>query len=202
MNTESNDFFSLEVCEHDEDLKRAFSIAGRGRFLDDDLAAIGGHTFVLYLVNDDASIDTTRKMLHATNGLLKAGGLAVKIDSTGTAHRRDSWAALCKEDSLRSLLEAYVTYIGGPGAYYSCGMHNLGFPDAVVEAPISPKDAAVLLHTFLGYVLFENPKLNDRETFSIDSDAPRYRLFREPCSRYEPGDLFHNPLGVWKMVPA
>jgi hypothetical protein len=88
------------------------------------------------------------------------------------------------------------------GTQDACGMHNLGHPDAVVEADIPPTEAAQLLHTFAGYLLVENPTLKNRETFSIDAAAPRYRLVHEPCTMYEAGDLFHNPYGVWKLVPA
>ena len=36
------------------------------------------------------------------------------------------------------------------------------------------------------------PALQDRETFSVAADAPRYRLFHEPCTMYEAGDLFQR----------
>jgi hypothetical protein len=194
--------FTLEVYEHDPNLKNAFSIAGRGRLTEDDLNAIGSHTFTLYLVAPGGSVEAAKKLLHAANGLLKAGGFAVKIESTGIAHRADQWAEFCAHDHLSNLLLAYVTYIGSQGVYFSCGMHNLGHPDAVVEAAIHPNDAAKMLHSFVSYVLVENPTLKDRQTFSIDANAPRYRLFREPCTMYEVGDLFHNPFGVWKLTPV
>jgi Domain of unknown function (DUF4261) len=202
MKIGTKDGFTLKIYEHDPNLKKAFSIAGRGRLTDEDLDAIGSHTFTLYLVIEGGTINAAKKALHAANALLKSGGLAVKVESTGTAHRADQWAQFCAHDHPGSLLRAYVTYIGGDGVYYSCGMHNLGHPDAVVEAAIPPNDATNLLHTFLGYLLVENPKLNDRETFSVDADAPRYRLFHEACTLYPAGNLFHNPFGVWKLIPA
>jgi hypothetical protein len=202
MKIGTKDGFTLEVHEHDPNLRHAFSIAGRGRLTDEDLEGIGSHTFTLYLMAQGGSIDVAKNLLHAANGLLKAGGLAVKVESTGTAHRADQWAAFCSHDHLGNLLQAYVTYVGSNGAFYSCGMHNLGHPDALVEANIQPNDAARLLHTFVGYLLVEKPTLKDRETFSIAADAPRYRLFHEPCKKYEPGNLFHNPFGIWKMAPA
>jgi hypothetical protein len=202
MKIGAKDSFTLEIYEHDPNLKNAFSIAGRGRLTGEDLEAIGSHTFTLYLASEGGSVEAAKKLLHAGNALLKSGGLAVKIESTGTAHRADQWAEFCAHDHMGNLLQAFVTYIGGDGVYYSCGMHNLGHPDAVVEADISPNDAANLLHTLLGYLLVENPKLKDGETFSVDAAAPRYRLFHEPCTMYEAGDLFHNPFGVWKLVSA
>jgi hypothetical protein len=198
----TQDAFSLEVYDHDPSLKKAFSIAGHGRLSEQDLEAIGSHTFTLYLGAPGGSVAAAKNLLHAANGLLKAGGLAVKVESTGTAHRADQWAEFCSHDHLGSLLQAYVNYVGSEDVYYSCGMHNLGHPDALVEADISPNDAAELLHTFASYLLIENATLKDRETFSIDADAPRFRLFHGPCRMYEDGDLFHNPFGVWKLVPA
>src|SRR5439155_18812238 len=65
--------FTLEIHEHDPNLTNAFSIAGRGRLTDQDLEAIGSHTFTLYLVAQGGSIDAAKKLLHAANGLLKAG---------------------------------------------------------------------------------------------------------------------------------
>lgn len=198
----AKDAFTLEIHEHDPKLKNAFSIAGRGRLTKKDMAAIASHTFTLYLVADGGSVKAATKLLHAANALLKSGGLAVKIESAGTAHRAKQWTEFCEADHLGNLLRAYVTYVGSDGIYYSCGMHNLGYRDAVVEADISPNDAAKLLHVFLCYLAIEKPTLKDRETFSIDAAAPRYRLFREPCTMYEPGDLFHNPFGMWKLVPV
>jgi Domain of unknown function (DUF4261) len=202
MKIGSKDGFNLEIYDHDPKLKHAFSIAGRGRLADEDLEAIASHTFTLYLGAEGGTVEAAKKILHAGNALLKSGGLAVKVESTGTAHRADQWEEYYAHDHFGNLLEAYVTYIGNKGAYYSCGMHNLGHPDVVAEADIPPNDAANLLHTFVAFLLVENPKLKDRETFSVAADAPRYRLFHEPCTMYKVGDLFHNPFGVWKLVPA
>ncbi len=202
MKIETKDVFTLNINELDRIFKKAFSIAGRGRLTNEDLDAIDSHTFTLYLAAEGGSVEAAKKLLHAGSALLKSGGLAVKVESTGTAHRANQWEAFCANEHHGNLLQAYVTYIGSNCIYYSCGMHNLGHPDAVVEADIPPNDAAKLLHTFVGYLLVENPKLKDRETFSVDADAPRYRLIHEPCRRYAAGSLFHNPFGVWKLLPA
>lgn len=202
MKVATKEAFTLEIYEHDPNLRRAFSIAGKGRLTEKDLEAIGSHTFTLYLVTPGGSVDAARRMLHAAAGLLKAGGLAVKIESTGTAHRADQWAEFCVHDHLVNLQQAYVTYVGSKGLYYSCGMHNLGLSDALVDMGLHASEAAKLLHSFTRYLLIENPSLKDGETFSTDVDAPRYRLLHEPCKQYEEGDLFHNPFGVWKLTPT
>lgn len=199
----SKDSCRVEIYERDPNLKNAFVLAGRERLTENDLENIEQHNFTLYLVADGGSFDSAKKLLHAANAILKAGGIAVKVESAGTAHSASQWAAFCNCDfSEMILLQAFVTYIRGEGIYYSCGMHNLGLQDAIVEADIDPDEAAELLFTFLGYLLIENPTVNDGETFSVNADAPRYRLFREPCTCYVPDDLFYNPFGMWKLTPV
>lgn len=204
MKIGTKDRVKLEIYEHDPNLKNAFSIAGHGRLTKEDLETIGSHTFTLYLVADGGSVEAAKKLLHAANALLESGGIAVKIESTGTAHRADQWAEFCAHDYLETwaILQAFVAYIGGDGVYYSCGMHNLGFPDAIVEADIASDEAVKLLQTFLGHLVVENPMIDDRDTFSVDAGTPRYRLFHEACTLYAASDLFHNPFGMWKMVPV
>src|SRR5262245_4194634 len=136
----TKDVFTLEIYDHDPRLKDAFAIAGRGRLTEHDLKAIASHTFTLYLVGEGGSSEAAQKVLHAAHALLKSGGLAVKVESSGTAHRAEQWADFCAHDLLGMLLEAYVTYVGSDGVYYSCGMQNLGLRDAIVEADIPPSD--------------------------------------------------------------
>jgi hypothetical protein len=92
MKIGTKDGFTLQVYEHDPNLKNAFALAGRGRLTDEDLDPINSHTFTLYLVADGGSINAAKRLLHAAHGLLKSGGIAVKIESTETADRADQWA--------------------------------------------------------------------------------------------------------------
>jgi hypothetical protein len=126
----------------------------------------------------------------------------VKVESAGTAHTAEGWRDLCNCGDNYSLFEAYVTLVGNDGHYYSCGMHNLGYRDAVVEADIDSKDAGKLLHAFLCYMRLENPTLNAGETFSVDRSSPLYRLAIAKCDMFSMDDLFHNPFGVWKLASA
>ena len=202
MHMESQVHFSLEVYGRDDALTRAFAIAGGNRLTQQELDEIDHHTFCLYLSGEGGSIDSARRFMSAANALLDCGGLGVKIESAGTAHSPNGWRSLCADGRLGSMLEAFVTYVGNDDGFYSCGMHNLGYPDCVVEAPISSSEAGSLIHTFLGYLLVENPTLNSGETFSVDAEAPRYRVFKETCAMFDPDDPFHNPGGIWKLVPA
>jgi len=173
--------FDVDVYDRDDNLAEAFSVAGGDRFSNEQIQAIAEHTCCVYLIGEGGSPESARRIMDAGRALLDCGGLGVKIESAGTAHSPEGWRELCNDGRLGSLLKAFTTYVGGNGLYYSCGMHNLGYPDCVVEASISPADAANLIHVFLGYLLTENPMINSGETFSVDPDAPLYRLAKEDC---------------------
>jgi hypothetical protein len=202
MELATKESFALEIHEHSPRLREAFELAGGDRFEAADLDAIASHTFTLYLLGDGGSLDAARKMMKAACGLVRAGGLAVKVETAGVAHTASGWTELAETDDPWSLYRAYVALVGEGGTFYSCGMHNLGFRDAIVSANIGPEEAGELLETFLLYLLMESPVLKDGETFSLEPDAPRYRLASESCTTYPVDDLFHNPFGMWRLSPA
>jgi hypothetical protein len=202
MHGESEETFTLEVHEQNDDLAEAFAIASGRNLSEDEIEAIAAHTYCLYLNIDGGSTESAEKMMRAANALLDCGGLGVKVESAGLAHSPETWRELCSDPNIGDLMKAFVTYVGNEDGFYSCGMHNLGGPDCAVEAEIEPDDAAELMHTFLGYLLVDAPELNDDETFSIAEDAPWYRLTHGPCARFDSGDPIHNPYGVWRLASA
>jgi hypothetical protein len=90
-----------------------------------------------------------------------------------------------------------------------CGMHLLGAPDLIIShsavkrsatAAQSVTSAAItLFRVFANYLLAECPvgKFASGHTFSIDRDAPRYRLIWDPCFGYPEDNFFFNPFGRW-----
>ena len=63
-------------------------------------------------------------------------------------------------------------------------------------------DRVDLVEAFTRYLLLERPGVEDGHTFSISAGAPKHRLGLEPCRAFPPDDLFHNPLGVWRLRPV
>jgi len=199
LDTTNNEGFGLEIYDHDQNLSRAFSIAGGATFNPAQLEAIAKHTYTLYLIGDGSSIESAREIAKAVCGLLRSGGIAVKIESSGIAHTYEDWFKLTQDFNSINGFRLFVTLIGDKGTYYSCGMHNLGYRDAIISDDISPNEAACLLQTFLLYYLTENPILNNGETFSTDADSPFYILSEEECMIYSSDELFHNPFGMWRL---
>ncbi len=63
-----------------------------------------------------------------------------------------------------------------------------------------PSEAGKLMHGFQIYELLQRPQLGSGHTFSLEADAPRYRITTEECETYPPGDSFHNPYGMWRLT--
>ncbi len=92
-----------------------------------------------------------------------------------------------------------MTLVGDKGTYYSCGMHNLGYRDALVKGKLSANQAAAILQSFLLYTLIEKPTIKDGHTFSESATAPHYRLQSMGCTTYPKGHSFFNPYGMWRL---
>jgi hypothetical protein len=200
MDTKTKEGFPLHVYEHDPSLAKAFKIAGQGRISDQTIDQINGHTFTLYCIIQSTSADSARKMLTIVSALLKCGGLAAKVETSGVAHSADRWKELASGGKPFDLYCAFVTLIGSTEVFYSCGMHNFGLPDACVDSSLPPNEAAAILNEFNCYLLAESPKLNDGHTFSVGQNAPRFVLKKESCKFFPPDDYFFNPHGVWHLI--
>jgi hypothetical protein len=204
-----------EWADADRRMPRAFqaSASGHNRSLgQDDLAAVAGHSEVLYLLSpnftaqDAAEVSTSFLRLGAR--LLEAGAVAMKCESSGIAHSRTRWQELASASSPApwpALLRAYVQMpILGDDDYTSCGLHLLGQPDLIVSRSlVSDAEGVVnLFLTFALYLLDECPpgKFAPGHTFRVNADAPRYRLVWEECTGYAEDDFFFNPFGRWRFA--
>ncbi len=200
MGTSTKDVYTLDIYDYDPQLAAAFRIVGRPWIRESDLDRIAAHRHTLYVLSADVSMEWARRMLKVGCALLQAGGIAVKVESTGIAHSADKWMEFARSGDLFQLYRAFVTLIKGSEYFYSCGMHNFGLPDVSVGSNLGPDDAARLLNQFTCFVLSENPALADGETFSVAAGASRYRLKKERCELYPHDDPFYNPFGRWHLI--
>jgi hypothetical protein len=210
---------------HDPNLLRAFRASSMAwpSFSEEEFARIDRHETVLYILSKNFTAAEAPAISHAflnlTKRLLDAGGIAAKCESSGISHSRERWlkhAEVAALDDYHRWTALYVAYvqrpISGNGDLYSCGMHLLGAPDMIVsESILKPNReagqstigaAAQLFQVFAVYFLGECPvgKFASGHTFSIERDAPRYRVIWEPCTTYAKDDLFFNPFGRWRFT--
>jgi len=198
-NSQKNIGFQVEVYEHDPNLKDAFIYASRDSFPHSLLGKIDQHTYAIYIIADAKSVEEVKEVVNVGVGLLKAGGLAVKIESSGVAYTKDGWNELHSNKEIFPLYSHFVTLIGEDECYFSCGMKAFGLPDVVISSTIDPEDASDILNNFNLYNIVENPTFNNGETFSIGEDAPVLKITAINDFRYDQEDLFYNPFGLLEL---
>ncbi|MFD4839312.1 hypothetical protein ACFWP0_17540 [Achromobacter sp. NPDC058515] len=163
-------------------------------------AAIASHRSVIYLIDEGGSRERAEALMAAAAALIKAGGLGVKVESTGLAHSPAQWLELADNTGRFSAYRAYVVTITGGAEIHTCGMQNFGMHDVRVDA--SEPDAADLATQFSWYLFTQTPQLESGHTFSVDVDAPRYRVEAAEPVDYPPDSLFANPYGTWRLERA
>lgn len=190
--------FELEFHAPDPRMPAAFRAAGPHWSDSAEMQRIGGHASVVYLVGYGGSTANAHALMLAAGALLDAGGLGVKVESSGLAHSPDAWRGFCADQHLFSAHRAYVLNITGPEVY-SCGMHNLGLKDAIVRNDGGTAEAVDLIRTFTWYLYTEAPSIRPGQTFSVAQGAPGYRILDDPGVDYGDDSLFTNPYGFWRL---
>ena len=125
--------YRAEIYEYDSNLLKAFELASNRALEKECLQAIDSHTYTTYLIAQGGSVALAQEAMHVSSKLLQCGGLAVKVESSGIAHSKQRWQELASQHDISALYQAYVTLVSDHDTYYSCGMHNLGISDAIIE---------------------------------------------------------------------
>jgi hypothetical protein len=186
------------MFDHDPDLLNAFLLAGCAKLTDSDLDRIQVHTHLVYIYGQGGSMESAWSAMKAVTGVLDAGGIAVKVDSGGIVHSAAAWKALTAVDDVAGLFKAYVAHIGNERTFYTCGMHNLGYADAIIS-DVTRDEALCLLDGFVLYLLDGDAQVRDGDTMRLGVDSPSYHLCLQPDNRYPADSPFHNPFGLWRL---
>ncbi len=194
--------FTTAFHPHDDRMRDAFASAGSvTRISKETLAAIDEHASVIYLIGPGGSAGAAESIAYAAAAVLRAGGLGVKVETAGKAFSPEDWHRHLAEEESPALYPMFVvdSITDESGAVYSCGMHNLGLKDTIVGG--ADFQASVdLISAFSYYQLVDAPTITSGQTFSVDAEAPVYRIAEEksqPSAGYE---LFENPYGVWRLT--
>lgn len=201
FDSKKNIGYEVDVYGYDPHLRYAFLYAGKSKFSEELLKEIHEHTATVYIIADVNSLESLYGLIDAVIAVLKSGGLAVKIETTGIAHTKEKWIELSKDKELFPIYCHFVTLIGNDKIYNSFGMKSFGLPDVLIPSHISPKDAANVLNNFNLYNIVEKPNFHSGETFSIEEVPYIYELKHISDNRYNEEDNFYNPFGVWALNP-
>jgi Domain of unknown function (DUF4261) len=197
----AKDHVPLELHPADPHMEQAFSIPGQGRLSQATLDSVRSHNSVAY-IRFPADLFGQLPRIRSFSSLLRtAGGIAVKVESSGVSHEWHRWETLLAGTAFDQYC-AVVTLVGDDHYYYSCGMHSFGAPDCEAPTSLPAGEAADLMNRFNFWQLVESPVLQSGHTFSVSPDHPRFVLTKIEDARHEPDDPFFNPAGLWRLDEA
>lgn len=166
-----------------------------------DRNAMRSHGSVAYVLSSDltqqTSIDTGVRALELIDALFEDGALACKCDTAGVAHGAKRWRTLAarlrgadRSDRRERGAILYRAFVRRPlsdeGILYSCGMHQLGYPDIEYMGMRDELAATDLIDRAAKAVLAGDA--------GDAGDLPH-----APCSRYEGDFFFYNPYGYLRI---
>jgi len=201
LNLKTNTGFELEICERDDRMKDAFKWAGMvNRISDEFLNEIDKHKYVIYISTETGTLESAKLIAEAGNAILKAGGIGIKVESTGKAFTKEHWTKLLNNYEEPNLYEMFVldSISDGKGMTYSCGMHNIGLKDSIVYNE-EFQESVNLISIFGYYQLVEKPIIEENQTFSTDSESPIFIITEEKNQPNKGDELFENPYGMWRL---
>jgi hypothetical protein len=195
-----NDHVGVTYEDGDPRMAESFEIAGQGKLSQATLQQIASHGGVAYLHFPMDLPGQRERIIKFTDVVRRAGGIAIKVESSGVAHEWDAWAYRLTGEEFDLYCSACLL-VADEDQFYSCGMHHFGVPECSVPSQMGIADAADLINQFNLFQIIDRPRLATGHTFSVDEDAPSYQLTLEQDHRSEPDDLFYNPHGVWVLTP-
>lgn len=200
INAKQNKHYTIEFCERDERMKASFSYAGLTTGVSETfLNQIDSHKHVIYISGEAGTLEGAESIAHVVDAILKAGGIGIKVETTGKAFESFRWSELLNLPQASKLYEMFVidSVTDENGSVYSCGMQNLGVKDVMVSGE-EFQEAVNLIRIFNFYQLVDKPNILSGQTFSIDADAPKFRITAEQRQPHE-DHIFYNPFGMWHL---
>jgi hypothetical protein len=183
-------------------MKSSFRVAGSLTGVTDNfLNDIEKHTYVIYITGLGGNVENAERMAFAAGAILKAGGIGVKVETTGKAFVKEKWVGYLDTFEQPNLYNMFVvdSIVTEEGTVYSCGMHNLGYKDTIVSGEAFQK-AVNLIKIFGLYQIVDKPVIKHLQTFRADMESPLF-LIRDELNQPNKGDeLFENPFGIWRLT--
>jgi len=201
MNAKKERHYIIEFCVHDERMQESFKYAGRvTRVTNNFLDQIANHKHVIYISSKTGTLKEAGNMAFAAEAILKAGGIGIKIETTGKAFEKDKWCSMLESFEESNLYEMFVidSIVNEDGSVYSCGMQNLGFKDTITSGE-EFQSAVDLIKIFGYYQIVDKPTILNRQTFSTTVDSPKYRISEEHNQPNKGHEQFENPFGMWRL---
>ncbi|WP_295675038.1 hypothetical protein [uncultured Mucilaginibacter sp.] len=92
INPQAAQFYKFEIKEQDENMAASFETLGKTTGITDvGLSKIRNHNYVIYITGKTGSLNEAHQLALAGVAVLNAGGIGVRIDTTGKAFEKQKW---------------------------------------------------------------------------------------------------------------
>lgn len=192
---------AIVFSSHNPELEASFRAAAAGRLNDAQLASVAEHKSVVYLTAGGSALEKVFAASACATAVLQAGGTAVKVESAGAAFSPEDWQSLTSDDI------AFVAAFLGlernePGSIRSYGLRAFALRDVLCHGDYPDNVLDFIADNYIKHLLFENPEINDGETFTAVPDAPVFTISVTADIKNPAGHAFHNPYGLIVLEPA
>jgi len=190
----------LQVFPHapDDEFAGIFATACRGVLPASERRKIKRYGINVCIAGRGGSVEAAQRMMKAAAALVRAGGLGVFVDNSGTAHVGRDWLDLTGDPDDGATFPAFVASYANRGKLYSVGMHVLGLRDAVLPRTGDRDTDACVLSSFLLYTICCGEAVTDGDYIG-DAEAPTHRVWGADCDFPPSGTPMHNPYGCWRL---
>lgn len=189
----------IEIEQTMSDDTAEWEITGQAKITAATLQQIDGHPLDIILTSEQTGYHACRHIAQLAQVLLRIGGIAIKVESTGIAYEKQQWLTQCNSDDVFDIYSLFVQLVEGDHYYYSSGMSNFGKADVAIELTEDRGLAIYVINVFNYYRLTESPILQDGHTFQPDIECPTYQLQWIEDREVEADSLLYNPHGRWYL---
>lgn len=194
------EFFEIDFSDYNQYVAEAFEIAGNGSFSKDDVNNLKKHNSIVYIISNEGTLENILKIMEVASAVIHAGGIAVNVETSGRACTKNDWLDITNNKEITKVFTAFIQMSRDNNIFYTTGMHSFGYPDVITTVGMEVAEIEQLFRGFCLYSIIEKPKINEGETFSLDSNSPIFLLKKENCTMFEEDDLFFNPYGIWNLI--
>lgn len=193
--------YELDIYDFDPAMWLGFKEWSRTRLSEEYLDLLDTHTHTIYLVGPGGSIDRAQRMVDLATKMIEAGGLGVKIETTGTAFDLESWNGIIDVPSPISLYSIFVRQSHNPrmNFSYTCGMHNLGLRD-VTSRGVDLNKALPAVTQFNTERILQSLSVSDGMIYSVDGTS--FLVSIETTCPNSEDEYYGNPWGMWLLTNA
>lgn len=197
INVDTEESFGVKLYDFGPNKDESYKLTGNDTFSAEDLTGIRGSNLTVVFRMKLESLAGVWATVKAVKGVLDAGGLAVKIETTGIAYTKDAWYRLSASRDHMELVNHFVIAVQGEGYLSTYGMCTFELPDVQVDyTGTNVEEVSQTLTEFNLYQMRERRVFGDGNTFRATAESKGYVVTHVVDDRHGEDTMYYNPYGL------